>query len=70
VGAGFEVSHAQALSSVIHSFFLLSTDQDVEPSAPLAPCLPLCCHASSMLPLCFLSAAMLPTMKTEEPLKL
>lgn len=29
-GAGFEVSHARALPSVVHSLLLLSSDQDVE----------------------------------------
>jgi hypothetical protein len=46
VGAGFEVSYAQAMPSVAHSL-LLPADQDVEISAPSpAPCLPPCCHAS------------------------
>ena len=43
VGVDFKVSHAQAMPSVAHSVFLPSY-QDVELSAPLAPCLPASCH--------------------------
>jgi hypothetical protein len=47
VGVGFEVSYAQAMTTVTHSLLLLPADQDVELSAPsLAPCLPVCCHTS------------------------
>ena len=36
---GFEISSAQAMSSVAHSLLLLPSDQDVELSAPsLPPC--------------------------------
>ena len=46
VGAGFEVSYAQAIPSVAHSLPLMSEDQDVELCAPPAPCPPSHCHAS------------------------
>jgi hypothetical protein len=42
---GFEVSEAPARSSD-SLFLLLSVVPDVELSAPPAPCLPGCCHAS------------------------
>ena len=43
---GFEVSCAQTMPSIVHSLSLLSMDQDVELSTPLAPSLSVCCHAS------------------------
>lgn len=47
VGAGFEVSFAQALPIVEHSLLLLSMNQDAELLVPfLTPCLPASCHAS------------------------
>ena len=46
MSVGFEVSYAQATPSVTHNLFLLPADQDVELSAPPAPCLPARCHAS------------------------
>ena len=46
MGAGFEVSYAQAMSSVAHSLLLLPVDQAVGILAPPTPCLPACCHAS------------------------
>ena len=48
-GGGFEFCYAQAMLSVTHSL-LLPADQDAELSAPSpAPCLPGCCHASSLM---------------------
>jgi len=46
--SGLEVSNAQALPSVAHSLLQLPSDQDVELSAPPAPCLPAHCHAPAM----------------------
>jgi hypothetical protein len=46
VGAGFEVSYAQAMPNVAHSLLLLPADQDVELWAPSAPRLPGHCHSS------------------------
>ena len=46
LGAGLQVSYAQALSSVAHSLLLLPSDEDVELSVPPAPCLPGRCHVS------------------------
>ena len=44
-GESIEVSYAQAMLSVEHSI-LLPLDQEVEPTAPPAPCLPAHCYAS------------------------
>ena len=41
-----DLLYAQAMPSVAHSLLLLPVDQDVELSAPLALCVPACCHAS------------------------
>ena len=46
MGAGFEVSNAQALPSVEDSSPLLPVDHNVELSAPSAPCLHAHCQAS------------------------
>jgi hypothetical protein len=40
----FEVFYAQAMPSAAHSLLLLPLDQNVEFSAPLAPCLSTLCH--------------------------
>jgi hypothetical protein len=48
MGAGFVVSYAQAMHSVTHSLLLLPVDQDVDLSAPSAPCLPTPCHLPTM----------------------
>lgn len=42
VEAGFEVSYAQAITSVVHSVLLLPPDQDVGPTGPPVLCLPAC----------------------------
>jgi hypothetical protein len=42
---GFEISYAQAASSVTHSLLLLPADQEVVRSAPPALRLPVHCHA-------------------------
>ena len=44
--AGFQVIYAQAMPTAVHSLLLLPVDQDVELSAPPAPCLPAHCHVS------------------------
>ena len=62
MGVNFEVSYAQAMTSVAHSPLLLPEDQDVELSAPsLALSLPTCCypfcHGGNGLNLCDSKAA-------------
>jgi hypothetical protein len=42
VEVGFEISYAQATLSVAHNLLLQPSDEDVELSAPPAPCLPGC----------------------------
>jgi hypothetical protein len=44
-GWGFEVSYAKTIPNMEHSLLGL-VDQDLELSAPPAPCLPASCHGS------------------------
>jgi len=43
-GSRLEVTYARATPTVAHGPLLQPADEDVELSAPPAPCLPGCCH--------------------------